>query len=206
MSLEGEHDELPLFPLRTVLFPDGLLELKIFEARYLDLMSRCMREQLPFGVVALKSGTEARVSDDPVELYDAGTLAELIEVDSAQAGILLVRARGTRRFTLGATRQRSDGLWVGRASELAPDEIVAPGLAHGNVVKSLVDAVATLTAQGAEPFLKPHRFDSAGWVANRWCEILPVPLEGKQRLMTFANPLGRLGVIDTFMRSQQTTH
>ena len=45
---------LPLFPLQTVLFPDGLLELKIFETRYLDLMSRCMREQAPFGVVALR--------------------------------------------------------------------------------------------------------------------------------------------------------
>src|SRR5450432_3993468 len=80
---------LPLFPLRTVLFPDGLLELKIFETRYLDLVSRCMREQCPFGVVALKSGTEARVSNEGVALYEIGTLAELIDVDSAEANILL---------------------------------------------------------------------------------------------------------------------
>src|SRR5450432_2247492 len=89
---------LPLFPLQTVLFPDGLLELKIFETRYLDLMSRCMREQRPFGIVALKTGTERRVSNEPVAMYEVGTLAELIEVDSPEANILLVRCRGTQRF------------------------------------------------------------------------------------------------------------
>src|SRR5678810_148196 len=99
--------EQPLFPLRTVLFPDGLLELKIFEARYLDLMSRCLRESTPFGVVALRAGTEARsAAGDTVELHAAGTLAELIDVDIAQAGILLVRSRGTRRFGVGATPKR----------------------------------------------------------------------------------------------------
>ena len=78
--------EQPLFPLRTVLFPDGLLELKIFEARYLDLMSRCLRERIPFGVVALRSGREARSAiGEAVQLHEVGTLAELIEVDSAQA-------------------------------------------------------------------------------------------------------------------------
>ena len=64
---EAAMAELPLFPLQTVLFPDGLLELKIFEARYLDLMSRCLREQAPFGVVALRAGSEARsAAGEPV--------------------------------------------------------------------------------------------------------------------------------------------
>jgi len=191
---------LPLFPLRTVLFPDGLLELKIFEARYLDLMSRCMREQCPFGVVALKSGAEARVSNESVALHEVGTLAELIEVDSAEANILLIRCRGTRRFALGTTRQQADGLWLGDATAVADDPVVAPSSTHGNVVKSLSDAIETLAAQGASPFLTPLRFDDAGWVANRWCEILPLPLEAKQRLMTLPDPLGRLDIVDSLMR------
>ena len=197
---------LPLFPLQTVLFPDGLLELKIFETRYLDLMSRCMREQAPFGVVALRSGGEARVAGGaPVALYDVGTLAELIEVDSPEANILLVRCRGTQRFSLGATRQEADGLWRGEAGPIGDDPPVAPGAAHGNVVKSLVDAVATLSAQGAEPFLKPHRFDDAGWVANRWCEILPLPLDAKHRLLSL-DPLSRLDIVDSLMRVRHTPH
>jgi Lon protease-like protein len=195
---------LPLFPLHTVLFPDGLLELKIFETRYLDLIARCMREQAPFGVVALRSGSEARSSTAaPATLFDVGTLAELIEVDSPEANILLIRCRGSRRFTLGATRQEADGLWVGEARPLGDDPVVAPSAAHAGIVKSLMDAIAALSAQGAEPFLPPHRFDDAGWVANRWCEILPLPLDAKQRLLSL-EPLSRLDIVDSLMRVRPT--
>jgi len=199
-------DELPLFPLRTVLFPDGLLELKIFEARYLDLMSRCLREDAPFGVVALRSGGEARSSGDAVQLYEVGTCAELIEVDSAQAGILLVRCRGGARFKVGPTRQERDGLWLAQTEPVAADREVAPLSAHAEIVKSLGDAIAALAAQGARPFLEPYRLDAAGWVANRWCEILQLPLEVRQRLMTLADPLARLDVVDSLMRVRHETH
>src|SRR5881394_501639 len=101
--------ELPLFPLQTVLFPDGLLSLKVFEARYLDLVASCVRESTSFGVVALKHGTEVRRSDASTVFESIGTLAELIEVDSAQAGILHVRCRGTQRFEAKSSRQQSDG-------------------------------------------------------------------------------------------------
>ena len=199
-------DELPLFPLRTVLFPDGLLELKIFEARYLDLMSRCLREQASFGVVALRSGGEARSAGEMVQLYEVGTLAELIEVDSAQANILLVRCRGGERFKVGATRQERDGLWLAQTEPVAADPLVAPTAGQAEVVKSLAEAVAALAAQGSQPFLEPHRFESAGWVANRWCEILPLPLEVRQRLMTLAEPLARLDVVDSLLRVRNETH
>ncbi|HSC62764.1 MAG TPA: LON peptidase substrate-binding domain-containing protein [Caldimonas sp.] len=194
--------EQPLFPLRTVLFPDGLLELKIFEARYLDLMSRCLREHAPFGVVALRSGSETRAAGDAAQLYEVGTLAELIDVDSAQAGILLVRCRGTRRFVVGPARQQRDGLWLAETTPIAADPPAAPTPSQAHVVKSLAEAIATLSAQGAEPFLAPHRLDDAGWVANRWCEILPLPLEVKQRLMTLEDPVARLEVVDSLMRSR----
>jgi len=192
--------ELPLFPLRTVLFPDGLLELRIFEARYLDLVSRCLRERAPFGVVALRAGSEARTAGDSVQLYEAGTLAELIDVDSAEAGILAVRCRGGERFKLVDTaRQERDGLWVAPTEPIAPDPVVAPAPAHAEVVQALADAIAALAAQGTRPFLEPHRLDSAGWVANRWCEMLELPLEARQRLLTL-DPLARLDLIASLLR------
>ena len=200
------HGELPLFPLRTVLYPDGLLELRIFETRYLDMMSSCMRTERPFGVVALRAGREVKAADAPVSLHDAGTLVELIEVDSAQSGILLVRARGTRRFLLEAPAQRASGLWVGTATERPDDPVVAPGPSHARIVKSLADAVATMADHDAKPFLEPYRFDDAGWVANRWCEMLPLPLEAKQRLLLLDDPLGRLELVDMFMRNQPELH
>ncbi len=197
--------ELALFPLRSVLYPGGLLELKIFEARYLDLMARCMREGSSFGVVALTSGTEARTSDEPVGLHDVGTRAELIDVDAAQAGILLVRCRGGSRFALTGSRQQADGLWVGDATAIEDDTHVPPGERHANLVASLAEAVKTLGEQGAHPFLEPHRFDDAGWVANRWCEVLPLPVEARQRLLTVVEPLARLDVIEQLMQTRHAS-
>ena len=205
MTPPGAGAELPLFPLRSVLFPDGLLELKIFEARYLDLMSRCMREHSPFGVVCLKHGREVKGAEG-VELCDVGTTAELIDVDSASAGILLVRCRGGSRFRLGATRQEPDGLWVGQASAIEGEAAVAPSPSQADIVKNLVEAIAALAAQGARPFLEPYRFDDAGWVADRWCEILPLPVEAKQRLLTLMDPLARLDVVDSLMRIKRDDH
>ncbi len=199
-------NELPLFPLNAVLCPEGLLELRIFEARYLDLMSVCMREKTPFGVVCLKSGREARTSRQAVSLHEVGTLAALVDVDSVETNILSVRCRGTHRFSLGATRQQADGLWLGDAAAIADDPVVPPTPAQAGIVKSLADAVEALAAQGARPFLEPLRFDSAGWVANRWCDILPLPLDVKQRLMALADPAVRLDLVDSLMRTRHDTH
>ena len=124
----------------------------------------------------------------------------------AQAGILIVRCRGSQRFALGPTTQQADGLWVGEATALADDPEVAPAASHANIVKSLADAIAAIGAQGASPFLPPHRFDSAGWVANRWCEILPLATDARQRLMALADPLARLEIVDSLMRVRHEKH
>jgi uncharacterized protein len=198
--------ELPLFPLRTVLFPGGLLSLKVFEARYLDLMGVCLRESRPFGVIALRHGAEVRVDpddDEDVSLENTGTLAELIDLDSAAAGILQVRCRGTRRFTRGATSQRADGLWLTQPTLIEDDEAQLPEQQYLGTVRGLANAIATLKTQGAEPFLEPHQFDQAGWVANRWCEILPISLAAKQKLMELPDPQVRLQLVDEFLRSKR---
>ena len=114
---------LSLFPLQTVLFPEGLLSLKVFEARYLDLVGSCLREGKPFGVVALKQGSEVRQGTDKVAFEKLGTLAELIDVDSPQPGILHVRCRGGQRFDVKTSSQQPDGLWVAEAAHVPEDEI-----------------------------------------------------------------------------------
>lgn len=198
-----ETAELPLFPLQTVLFPGGLLSLKVFEARYLDLMSACLRERRPFGVVALRGGTEVQRGGEAKVVFETiGVLAELLEVDSAQAGILQVRCRGTQRFTLSAPRQQADGLWLATRRLLPDDAAVAPAPAQHDTVKGLANAIASLKTQGAEPFLTPFRFDDAGWVANRWCEILPISLAAKQKLLELDDPLVRLQLVDEFLRGK----
>lgn len=195
--------ELPLFPLRSVLFPDGLLGLRVFEARYLDLVSLCLREQRPFGVVALRHGQEARSpGQEAVEFESIGTMVDLLEVDSAQPGILQLRCRGTQRFEVQRHWQQPDGLWVAEATPLPDDDDTAPVEAVAEAVRGLAGAIEALKAQGNAPFLPPYHFDRAGWVANRWCEILPLPLAAKQRLMALPDPQLRLELVDDYLRSK----
>jgi Lon protease-like protein len=193
---------LPLFPLQTVLYPGGALGLKVFEPRYLDLMGRCLRESAPFGVVALRQGGEVRKPGEAVELEACGVLAEVDEVDAPQAGILQVRARGTQRFRIESSEQRGDGLWVAKVDLIDDDDALAPGESLIGTVRGLASAIGKLREQGTEPFLEPYRFDDAGWVANRWCEILPISLAAKQKLMELDDPLVRLQLVDEFLRTK----
>jgi Lon protease-like protein len=197
-----ESSALPLFPLRSVLFPGGLLSLKVFEARYLDLVSQCLRTQRPFGVIALRQGQEVRREGDAVAFEAVGCLAELIEVDSEQAGILQVRCRGTQRFRVSATRQRDDGLWLAMVDWIDPDERVPPSEGFIDSVRALANAIQMLRQRGPLPFLEPFLFDEAGWIANRWCEILPIPLAARQKLMELEDPQVRLKLVDQFLRSK----
>ena len=194
--------DLPLFPLQTVLFPGGLLSLKVFEARYLDLASTCVREQRPFGVVALRKGQEVRRGEEPIVFEDVGVVAQILDLDGAQPGILQLRCRGLQRFRIGGTRQQPDGLWIGEVETLPDDEAVAPAEAMHETVRGLANAIASLKGKGVEPFEAPYQFDNAGWVANRWCEILPIPLAAKQRLMELPDANVRLGLVDEFLRGQ----
>jgi Lon protease-like protein len=193
--------ELPLFPLQSVLFPGGLLGLKVFEARYLDLVGDCLRTQRPFGVVALRQGSELRGAGE-VSFEAVGCLAELIEVDSPQPGILQARCRGGSRFRTDSVAQRADGLWVAQAHGLPDDAELLPTPELVGSAQGLAQAITALKQQGATPFLEPYHFDNAGWLANRWCELLPIPLAAKQKLMELDDPLIRLKLVDDFLRSK----
>jgi Lon protease-like protein len=193
---------LPLFPLQSVLFPGGLLSLKVFEARYLDLVSESMRTQQPFGVVCLRQGSDVKREGEQIRFEESGVLAELGEVDGEQAGILRVRCIGRERFRLSDPQQEPNGLWHAKIERIADDPKVLPTEPLIATVRALANAIATLKQQGTKPFLEPYRFDDAGWVANRWCELLPVSLAAKQKLMELDDPLVRLQLVDEFLRGK----
>jgi uncharacterized protein len=197
-------EALPLFPLQTVLFPGTVLHLKVFEARYLDLMSACLRSGESFGVICLKQGSEAGRSAQKVELEEVGVLTRLDAVDADQPGLLRVRCTGLQRFrrTSPATQQ-DNGLWTCTAEPVAADPLRLPGPAVLATVQALAGAIKALHDQGQTPFAEPYRLDDAGWVANRWCELLPVSLAAKQKLMELDDPVIRLSLVDGFLRDKK---
>ena len=195
--------DLPLFPLQSVLFPGAQLNLRVFEARYLDLVSRCLRERQPFGAICLRQGSEVRTGgDDAVLLETTGVLAKIEEVDAEQAGVLRVRCLGTQRFEIDEPVQQADGLWTARAWLIDDDAVVAPPESMVATVRALANAIGALERKGGSPFLKPYRFDDAGWVANRWCELLPISLAAKQKLMALEDPQMRLRLVDEYLRGK----
>ena len=190
---------LPLFPLQTVLFPGGVLPLKIFEARYLDLMGRCLRSGEPFGVVSLRSGQEAGQSATGVHVEEVGVLARIDAVDAEQPGILFVQCTGLERFRLLQPPVRQPGgLWVAEVEAVSPDERCTPAPEHTELVKALVQLSEVLESRGVA---RPFRLDEAGWVANRWCELLPLPRETRQRLMALDDPAARLRSVHEVLRA-----
>jgi len=195
---------LALFPLQSVLFPGAQLQLRVFEPRYLDLVSRCLREKQPFGVVCLRQGSEVRTQgqDEPVLLESTGVLAQLQEVDADQASVLRVKCLGTQRFEIDEPLQQPDGLWTARAWLVDDDPVVAPPEALLPTVKALANAIGALERKSGSPFTKPYRFDDAGWVANRWCELLPISLAAKQKLMELEDPQMRLRLVDEYLRGK----
>ncbi len=190
---------LPLFPLGTVLFPDGVLPLRIFEVRYLDMIGRCHKAGAPFGVVLLTQGSEVRHPASTEAFSHVGTLATISELDTPRPGLMMIRATGAQRFRITSSDQLRHGLWVADVERLAPDVSVPipddlrfTATALGKLIESLRQKAGT---PGQMPLQGPWRLEDCGWVSNRWCELLPLPMPLKQRLMELDNPLVRLELV-----------
>jgi Lon protease-like protein len=195
-------DSLPLFPLHTVLFPDGRLSLRIFEPRYLDLVSNCLRDQSPFGVCLIASGSEVAQPDAATVPERIGCLAEIVDCNMEQLGVLLIEARGRQRFRVLDYQTRDDGLLVASA-ELLPDDIIDCKLELlGDCLSALRRFVASNHSKesGTLPFPEPFLWDDPTWVANRLCELLPVPLKAKQMLMALPDAGMRIEIVHKYMR------
>jgi uncharacterized protein len=194
--------DVPLFPLRSVLFPGGWLPLRIFEPRYLDMVQRCHAQGQPFGVVALTQGQEVRQREgegfQAEAFHPVGTLARIEQFEREQPGLIHVRARGGQRFRLSSSRCLSHGLWVGELVLLPDDPPVEVPADLGLAARQLQDLLADWRERLAAdelPVQPPHAWDDAGWLANRWAELLPMPLDDRQRLMAMDNPLLRLELV-----------
>ena len=194
---------LPLFPLGTVLFPQGILPLQIFEVRYLDMISRCHRAGAPFGVVSLSSGNEVIQAGQPQETFHlTGTLATILELDAPQAGLLRIRCQGAQRFRIESSERLPHGLWIANVVRVDDDQSV--GIPQdlqtsADALRQLIQNLERDDAEQARMLPQPHRFDDCGWVANRWCELLPLPLKLKQKLMELESPLVRLELVSDFL-------
>jgi len=201
---------LPLFPLGTVLFPGGVLPLRIFEVRYLDMIGKCHRAGAPFGIVSLTQGSEVRVPGARETFSDVGTLATITELATPQPRLLQIRCTGAQRFRITRSERLKHGLWVAEVQRIDDDMAVpVPEDLQGtaDALRQLIQALQLREPPPAQmPLQEPWQLDDCGWVANRWCELLPLPLELKQRLMALDNPLVRLELVSDLLARAGIPH
>jgi len=190
---------LPLFPLNVVIFPQGLLPLKIFEARYLDMVRNCLRTKTGFGVVAANQGKNA------LPFADVGTAFTIADADVPSPGLMMIQCAGQQRFRVKSAHQADDGLWMGEVEDIEqdqsisiPDDLKLTSTYLERLIKSLRQA----DQQNGLPFLEPFKLDDCAWVANRWCELLEMPIAQKQRLLELDSPLVRLELVQDILNSQ----
>ena len=200
-------DHTPLFPLGNALFPSGVLSLRVFEVRYLDMVKKCMASQSGFGVVILLSGSEVRTPEGEETLAGVGTMARIDSCTTLMPGLLQLRCSGTTRFRLLSGTRGKYGLWTGRTSMLPddPETSIPPELQP--CANALGRLIAELQQEGVAPqempVAPPFRLDDAGWVANRWGELLPMPAQEKAGLLGVDDPLARLEQVRRLLDSRR---
>ncbi len=203
-----ENSWLPLFPLNTVLFPGGVLPLKVFETRYVDMIRECMKKEAPFGIVRIRSGQEVGLAAEP---DDVGCLAYITQWDMQDIGVLLLRTEGGQRFRIVETRVLPDQRLEARVDMIAVDQTVELTSMHVSCAKALKLVMDDINHKGRaeqgeafiSPFAERTQLDNTGWVANRWCEILPIPLKARQKLLELENAQSRLTIIFQYLQQHK---
>jgi len=176
--------EIDLFPLGTVLFPGGLLPLKIFEQRYIELTKSCLRDQRPFGVCLIREGREV---GSPALPEPIGCLAHIEQWDMPQLGLFHLLARGGERFHITTTTVAPNGLISAHVEPYGMDETAC-------VVDPACRQVLELAIQklGADGIPGPVRLDDPAWVAYRLAELLPLNTSARQQLLEITDAGKRL--------------
>lgn len=182
--IPGALEEVFVFPLNTVLFPDGLLPLRVFEQRYIEMTKACLRDDRPFGVCLIREGMEVGEAAVPEPV---GCIARIAHWEMPQLGVFQLLARGAERFRIREMRVQPNQLIVASVEAIAPDagrEPVDPDCA--NLLRMIIEKA------GAERFPTPLRLDDAAWVGYRLAEVLPIDAATRQALLELTDAQQRL--------------
>ncbi len=188
----SDREDLPIFPLRTILFPDSKLPLRIFEPRYIDMVSRSMREDSEFGIILSRESTDPKM----FETYDTGTLAKIIDWDQGGDGLLGITTLGTQKFRLKELNKQEDGLNIGSIERIEKEGDYKPLKEFTHLVELLQAILEDVNIYDDNE----KNFDSASWISYRFAEILPLRIEDKQKCLEIDDPIIRLNYLEPLIK------
>lgn len=171
------------------------MPLRVFEPRYLDMVSRCLREECGFGVLLIREGSEAGQADT----FDIGTTAEIVDWYQGSDGLLGITAEGRERFKLESADQQPDGLYMGTVEVLAAEPRIEVPDEFQFLTRLLSDVLDEL---GSHYQSIPKDYQDAAWVGYRLTEILPLPLTTKQSFLEMSDPVTRLGLLRPHVKEE----
>ena len=178
--------DLAVFPLSTVVFPGGILPLRIFEPRYLDMVSHCMKNAEDFVICAARP---AALEDSFSEPRDIGTRVSIVDFDRLDDGQLGITGRGTERVAIADTHQSGNGQWWGAVTAW-PETEDGPCPIEFAVLKQV--AAAMIKDSGRPYEAQASNYDSASWLSARLTELLPFDAATKHELLAIDDPRERL--------------
>lgn len=180
--------KIPLFPLSSIVLPGGRLPLRLFEPRYIRMISECMKQEAGFGI-CLAQNSEV-VNTEP---YPLGTLARVIDFDQGSDGLLHITVIGEQEFTVESFTVEKDGLLIG--------EVEFQDRPGHSAMPSAYSALSVKLSQILD-HLEPHisfpdrDLDDAEWVCNRLLELLPIDAGEKYEMLRSFDTNSRLQALD----------
>lgn len=187
--------QLPLFPLSSVVMPEGLMPLRIFETRYVDMVRDCFRHGSGFVICPIKQGSEVGSAAQP---YTVGCEVEITDWDQDERGLLTIVARGARKVRILSSRVLDSQLVVGEVIDL-PLEIAEPVAQEHQLLQHAMEQILEQIAPTIH--YDAPRLDDAVWLGSRFVELLPLPLEVRQELMLMNDPQERLQQLKSWLRA-----
>ena len=193
-----ETYSLPLFPLDLVVCPNGRIPLKIFEARYLDMVRNCLRNKSSFAIVTILPEGETDTKGN-FPFANVGTMVSIDKADVTTVGLMMIVCIGQQRVKVESFTQQPDGLIIGKVRDIPndmftpiPEDLILAQRVLKQLLNNLADQDSTFKNM---PVVEPYEFENATWVSNRWVELLDLPMLQKHRLMQMASPILRLELI-----------
>lgn len=193
---QHESFVIPIFPLNTVLFPGGKLQLKVFEPRYMDMVSACLKDKQSFGISLIRSGEETGAPAVPEQV---GCLVDITDWDMTQLGMLNIQVLGTQRFRVEHSHTRGSGLIIATGVPIAeepPQQLPEQHLACATTLRRIIEHL------GTERFAMPLRYDDTVWVGYRLAELLPLKRSARQNMLVMNDSLVRIEILHSFLAQQ----
>ncbi|MEX0740707.1 MAG: LON peptidase substrate-binding domain-containing protein [Pseudohongiella sp.] len=202
MSAMKEPELIPLFPLRSVLFPGGRLPLQIFEQRYIDLVSHCMKTDTGFGICLISKGAEVVKPGSSQQVERVGMYARIVDWDQLPNGLLGITVEGRHKFTVRDCWTRDDNLLMAAVQFAREDFLGQPALPLTGQHQALVDLLRDLSAHPLiESLDLAIDFEDRRQLAWRLSELLPVPVHQKQQLLALDDTEERIREIENLVAS-----